>query len=237
MPIQDKAQHAPWLHLSAKLQMMILEDLRDLLDKEPRSNTQKIKGPLYAVTCREWQHFFEKESFRYMTLHQSDICEFGRIVQGERKAYVQWIWLRLELPKYDCSKCDLSLASDFLRPLHYDRLLQAAAIAARRMHQLEGMELWDSNHHTSCIFRYRLEDDIPKTQLLSTWDGEISGQAMVHWREAAGKHRPELQAELGHLESHKLNSHRRTLQLLAFREQIVTDASYRQILLGTWPAV
>ena len=30
---------------------------------------------------------------------------------------------------------------------------------------------------------------------------------------------------------------RMVIQLLAFREQIVTDASYRQILLGTWPAV
>jgi hypothetical protein len=72
------------------------------IDQSVRNSTYPRPDHLsaYAFVCREWQNFFELTSFQRMTLHQSDLPESAKVVQGERRIFVQWIWLHLELPEY-----------------------------------------------------------------------------------------------------------------------------------------
>ncbi len=71
----------------------------------PVEGTKYIQSA-YATVCREWNNFFERETFNHLILHQSDVPELGSIVQGQRKTFVKRIWLRLELPEYDCESCN-----------------------------------------------------------------------------------------------------------------------------------
>ncbi|TPX10156.1 uncharacterized protein E0L32_001353 [Thyridium curvatum] len=66
---------------------------------------QNHTASAYATVCRAWQSFFEKRNFRTLVLHQSDIPLFEHYVHGERRYWVEWVWLRVELPKYNCRKC------------------------------------------------------------------------------------------------------------------------------------
>ncbi|RYP24044.1 hypothetical protein DL765_000772 [Monosporascus sp. GIB2] len=45
-------------------------------------------------------------TFQRLILHQAEISDFHKIVQGRRRPLLEWIWLRLELPEYDCERCD-----------------------------------------------------------------------------------------------------------------------------------
>lgn len=59
----------------------------------------------YSYVSRHWNSLVEPIQFKRLILGQSDILDFGKIVTGARMAYVQHIWLRLELPAYDCQSC------------------------------------------------------------------------------------------------------------------------------------
>lgn len=62
-------------------------------------------APLTTVS-RDWQDFFEDELFQHLTLKTVvDIETFAKLVQGRRRTRVKWIWLRVELPMYDCQQC------------------------------------------------------------------------------------------------------------------------------------
>lgn len=61
---------------------------------------------IFTAVCREWEDFFEAKLFQRLTLKtEIDIQTFAKLVQGRRRAYVKWIWLRVELPMYDCQQC------------------------------------------------------------------------------------------------------------------------------------
>lgn len=71
-----------------------------------KSITSTRKGHSYAIVCRDWQEFFEEESFRRLVLTQMDLKAFKRIVRS-RRGFVKQIWLRILLPKYECVvSCD-----------------------------------------------------------------------------------------------------------------------------------
>ncbi|KAK7740668.1 hypothetical protein SLS53_005136 [Cytospora paraplurivora] len=53
--------------------------------------------------------------FENLILHQSDIQEFSKIVKGSRMFYLQYIWLRLELPTYDCQSCQTEESKEDIR--------------------------------------------------------------------------------------------------------------------------
>ncbi|KAI1171892.1 hypothetical protein F4777DRAFT_593335 [Nemania sp. FL0916] len=89
-----------WSALPAELRLIILNNLAE----EPAEH--KYQRSAYTVVCKEWQHFFEPVLFRRLILHQSDVKKMGEIVRDDRIAYVKWVWLRFELPPYDCTHCE-----------------------------------------------------------------------------------------------------------------------------------
>ncbi|KAG6353540.1 hypothetical protein INS49_005502 [Diaporthe citri] len=84
-----------------------------ILERCTRQSDGKAASPagtnqLAALTtvCRDWMDFFEGKLFERLTLTtESDIQTFADLVQGRRRARVKWIWLRVELPMYDCEQC------------------------------------------------------------------------------------------------------------------------------------
>ena len=95
--------------------MMVLEMLVEPNNKQPASPSRQHSQSAYAAVCREWQYFFERINFQRLSIHQSDLLELGRIVQGQRRMFVKWIWLRLELPEYDCECCNKQESSKEIR--------------------------------------------------------------------------------------------------------------------------
>lgn len=88
---------------------MILKRLAELIYWSKKGDTQEFRREkcASATVSREWQEFFERWTFRHLTLHQSDLAEFGKIMQdnNNRQMSVKFVCLRIELPEYDCKKC------------------------------------------------------------------------------------------------------------------------------------
>lgn len=56
--------------------------------------------------CREWNSFFEPANFEKLILHQDDVEAFRDFVLGRHRALlVGWVWVRIELPLCDCTRC------------------------------------------------------------------------------------------------------------------------------------
>ncbi|OCK87716.1 uncharacterized protein K441DRAFT_648073 [Cenococcum geophilum 1.58] len=104
-----------WGRLPPELRMIALEMLVEPNSEQSTSPWRKHNQSAYAAVCREWQYFFERTNFQRLTIHQSDLLELGRIVQGQRRMFVKWIWLRLELPEYDCKCCNKQESSKEIR--------------------------------------------------------------------------------------------------------------------------
>ncbi|KAK7725569.1 hypothetical protein SLS63_008023 [Diaporthe eres] len=95
-----------WNKLPTELRDIILEHCT----WQSHGKTASVAGteplPVLATVCRSWQDFFEGKLFQRLTLKtEADIEDFDNLVQGRRRAYVEWIWLRIELPMYDCQQC------------------------------------------------------------------------------------------------------------------------------------
>lgn len=102
------AHRRGWNSLPRELQDMILECSTWQTHDEagPLAGTDQLAA--LTTVCRDWQAFFESKLFRRLTLKtEADIQAFAELVQGRRRAHVEWIWLRIELPMYDCQQCHL----------------------------------------------------------------------------------------------------------------------------------
>ena len=107
-----------WASLPTEITVLILNNLidskcRQYEDPDVRRRRREFltgnSQAVYASVCREWNTFFEVANFQKLILHQSDIETFGKLVLGRpRASFVRWIWVRIELPTYDCTKCDKS---------------------------------------------------------------------------------------------------------------------------------
>ncbi|QPC61350.1 hypothetical protein HYE67_003581 [Fusarium culmorum] len=67
------------------------------------------RASLSATVSREWQDFFERETFRRMDLEAADLCTFSRMVLGEnviRLNYITNVLLTIKLATYDLSVAD-----------------------------------------------------------------------------------------------------------------------------------
>ncbi|KAL7806363.1 hypothetical protein V8C44DRAFT_360568 [Trichoderma aethiopicum] len=103
-----------WASLSTEIQWLILDHLRasKCRQYEPPSShrarrlTTGISQAVCASVCRDWNAFFEHANFEKLILHQDDIPMLGEVVP-RRGALMRWIWLRIELPPYDCPVCNL----------------------------------------------------------------------------------------------------------------------------------
>lgn len=82
--------------------MILSEVVRDseVRDSETRPyNHIKFNYTKYGLVCHEWLHFFEKENFARLTIHQRDIVAL-RSLAVQRKQLVAHLWLRIELAEY-----------------------------------------------------------------------------------------------------------------------------------------
>lgn len=107
-----------WTACPTEIRQEILEYLRDFkcrLYDEPdvrrqRREAKTASQSTYASVCREWNHFFEAANFHRLIINQDDIDTFGKLMvkgreQHPRAVDLRWIWLRLDLPTYDCTRC------------------------------------------------------------------------------------------------------------------------------------
>lgn len=102
-----------WQSLPTAARWLILDNLRDSKCRQYESPEQRqerrerggTSQAAYASVCREWNSFVEEANFEKLILHQDDIPMLGRVVP-RCGTFIRWIWLRIELPSYDCSLCD-----------------------------------------------------------------------------------------------------------------------------------
>ncbi|ETS86010.1 hypothetical protein PFICI_04035 [Pestalotiopsis fici W106-1] len=99
---------------------------------------------------------------------------------------------------------DLSLWSVHLQPNNWDILVTAAGLAARRMPQLNKLELWGALRPDACIFRFRRSVPRAKIELLSTWGAEITPEVHEAWAQVARDHDCYLEAEESRLPRHNV---------------------------------
>ncbi|KAL7953493.1 hypothetical protein V8C34DRAFT_318125 [Trichoderma compactum] len=87
---------AKWKDLPPELKHQVFEVI---LSTWPKASTA-----MYAAVCREWQHFFEKRTFRKLVLNYSCLDDFRQIARG-REGIIKHIWLRIQPPKWECFLC------------------------------------------------------------------------------------------------------------------------------------
>ncbi|ORY68316.1 uncharacterized protein BCR38DRAFT_455344 [Pseudomassariella vexata] len=102
--LQSHAAAPLWSRLPHELRYMVFEYLSSDESINAGETSQRLSD--YAAICKEWQKFFEKETFRHLRLHQDDLENFERIVHSDRRDLVNHLWLRLELRNYDCNQCN-----------------------------------------------------------------------------------------------------------------------------------
>ncbi|KAK4060981.1 hypothetical protein Trihar35433_9906 [Trichoderma harzianum] len=76
--------------------------------KFPSQNRRSELG-LYASVSREWQLFFENRLYAHLVLTQDCLANFNKLVPRQRRL-VRYIWFRILLGDYYCSKCPDSLS-------------------------------------------------------------------------------------------------------------------------------
>ncbi|KAL6828164.1 hypothetical protein V8C40DRAFT_240338 [Trichoderma camerunense] len=129
----------------------------------------------------------------------------------------------------------ISLSSQLLIPGHYNVLIQVAAAAALEMPKLRCMELWNGGTHvTSCIFSYcAMHYRQRHIKLLSTWNGQLSKEAITCWRKVAERDAwCVLEASSRYLDANVFDSHTSILQCLQLRGGLLHNVSLCEIAAG-----
>lgn len=88
------ADKTPWCFLPAEIRISVLKALLQ--------DGCSLAG--FATVSREWQTIIERHNFARIKLTSSRLVDFGSIIHRNR-ALVRYVWLCLELQKYDCTKC------------------------------------------------------------------------------------------------------------------------------------
>lgn len=109
--LDRKSCRGSWRVLPFELMTMIIEMLTWPGASLTSAHEQTALAP-YSNVSRQWQSLVEPVQFKLLILDVPDILDFGKIVIGPRMAYVQHIWLRLELPTYDCQSCQTEESKD-----------------------------------------------------------------------------------------------------------------------------
>lgn len=91
---QVTADKTSWSFLPADIRILILEALLQ----------DGCSLARFAIVSLEWQMIIEPHNFARIKLTSSRLAEFGPMIYRNR-ALVQYIWLCLELQKYDCTEC------------------------------------------------------------------------------------------------------------------------------------
>lgn len=88
-----------WNDMAYELRLKVYEWV---LEEYPRSPGQLTD---YSLVSKEWQQFFEKEIYRHITIERRYFRTFHRYLRRQRHL-VKYIWLRIELERYECDVCD-----------------------------------------------------------------------------------------------------------------------------------
>ena len=84
-----------------------------------RDKVKTARYPIsrYAAVSREWVDFWEKVNFKHIILNQDDIAQFAAVMRNRpvRISFVSWIWLRLMIPSYNCTKCNYRETPDEIK--------------------------------------------------------------------------------------------------------------------------
>ncbi|KAL6793056.1 hypothetical protein J3E68DRAFT_451506 [Trichoderma sp. SZMC 28012] len=73
------------------------------------SQSRRSELGLYASVSHEWQLFFENRLYAHLVLTQDCLANFKKLVPRQRRL-VRYIWFRILLGDYYCSKCPDSLS-------------------------------------------------------------------------------------------------------------------------------
>ncbi|KYK59093.1 hypothetical protein DCS_00221 [Drechmeria coniospora] len=92
---QTTANMTSWHCFPAEIRYMVLEVLMQ----------DGCRLADFATVSREWQTTIERHNFSRIKLTPSRLANFGSMVHRNR-SLVRYIWLCLELEKYDCTQCD-----------------------------------------------------------------------------------------------------------------------------------
>ncbi|KAL7619840.1 hypothetical protein AAE478_010385 [Parahypoxylon ruwenzoriense] len=99
---------AGWSDLAVDLKLMVFNYLvnseRCLRPKDEDDRPHRYKST-YATVSREWRAFFESKNFMHLVLHQSDLADFERVFTRARIQVPRPVWLRVQLPSYNCHEC------------------------------------------------------------------------------------------------------------------------------------
>lgn len=97
-----------WASLPVEVRRMILKFVCLPTSGGQCNGVSFPKVAQFASVCLEWQTFFEACTFRRLVLNPGSVDDFDAIVRrdGVRLAYIQKLWLRVELLEYLCPKCD-----------------------------------------------------------------------------------------------------------------------------------
>ncbi|KAJ5778681.1 hypothetical protein N7520_001927 [Penicillium odoratum] len=88
------ADKTSWSYLPAEIRILILECVLQ--------DGCSLAG--FAIVSLEWQMIIEPHNFARIKLTSSRLADFGPMIHRNR-ALVHYIWLCLELQKYDCTAC------------------------------------------------------------------------------------------------------------------------------------
>ena len=98
-----------WVDLPVEIRSAILKAVVDDHSPELACGRKALSLAPYTATCLEWQSFFEQVTFRGLTLDNTAVEAFDRIVRGEKNKtrlnYIRHLWLRIRIPTYTCSFC------------------------------------------------------------------------------------------------------------------------------------
>ncbi|KAL7933983.1 hypothetical protein V8C35DRAFT_280298 [Trichoderma chlorosporum] len=64
----------------------------------------KIRKPICAAVCKQWQYYFEQKTFQKLVLNCSRVKDFGHIIRG-REDVVKHICLQVQLQIFLCFNC------------------------------------------------------------------------------------------------------------------------------------
>lgn len=97
-----------WTSLPAEIRRKILSQVSLPASRTGHEGLGSPKVARFTAVCREWQVFFESCTFRRLVLNPDSLGEFDAIVKRHdaRLGYIRKLWLRVQLPRYECPDCD-----------------------------------------------------------------------------------------------------------------------------------
>ncbi|CAG9983390.1 unnamed protein product, partial [Clonostachys byssicola] len=131
-----------WASLPTEIRQQILSHIGLPILWERNSNQRPPRVARFATICREWQVFFETCTFRRLVLDTHALKLFDLIIRRDstRLRYMRNIWLRIQLPHYSCSRCEVPEDE-------FEKQINNIIFTNSIRFLLETLKLWDPAKH------------------------------------------------------------------------------------------